>query len=201
MVRSRGSRLLSEDCVNHSWLHRHDDQPTPGRSRVRGRIFRWSLEPAWKSWRLCPSRLSSDPLTMTVREGATALGNSRALAYELVARGEIPAIRLGHRIVVPTQRLKDLVLGRGCASGVLEDTTESSKIGERPPFATAPERRLCHTLEIKLRDFWIFLTDERSCGGNCDPRRAVIARNQDNEALGSSTTGDDGRSTPCAPAS
>jgi len=125
---------------------------------------------------------------MTVREGATALGNSRALAYELVARGEIPAIRLGHRIVVPTQRLKDLVLGRGCASGVLEDTTESSKIGERPPFATAPERRLCHTLEIKLRDFWIFLTDERSCGGNCDPRRAVIARNQDNEALGSSTT-------------
>ena len=48
-------------------------------------------------------------LTVTVSEAAALLGISRALAYELVAREEIPAIRLGHRIVVPTHRLLDLV--------------------------------------------------------------------------------------------
>jgi len=49
-------------------------------------------------------------LTVTVPEAAALLGISRALAYELVGRGELPAIRLGHRIVVPTQRLLDLVI-------------------------------------------------------------------------------------------
>jgi excisionase family DNA binding protein len=58
-----------------------------------------------------PAELASDRLTMTVSEAAAMLGISRALAYDLVARGEIPAIRLGHRIVVPTKRLRDLVLG------------------------------------------------------------------------------------------
>jgi excisionase family DNA binding protein len=48
-------------------------------------------------------------LTVTVPEAAALLGISRALAYELVAREEIPAIRLGHRIVVPTHRLLELV--------------------------------------------------------------------------------------------
>jgi excisionase family DNA binding protein len=48
-------------------------------------------------------------LTVTVPEAAALLGISRALAYELVAREEIPAIRLGYRIVVPTRRLLDLV--------------------------------------------------------------------------------------------
>jgi excisionase family DNA binding protein len=60
--------------------------------------------------------LRTDRLTMTVGEAAVLLGISRALAYELVARGEIPAIRLGHRIVVPTKRLQDLLLGGDDAS-------------------------------------------------------------------------------------
>lgn len=33
------------------------------------------------------------------------LSISRALAYELIARGEIPSVRLGHRIVVPRAAL------------------------------------------------------------------------------------------------
>jgi excisionase family DNA binding protein len=53
----------------------------------------------------------SDRLTMTVSEAAAVLGISRALTYELVARGEIPAIRLGRRIVVPTKHLQELVFG------------------------------------------------------------------------------------------
>ena len=40
-------------------------------------------------------------LTLTVAEAAGLLGISSDLAYELVARRELPALRLGRRIVVP----------------------------------------------------------------------------------------------------
>jgi excisionase family DNA binding protein len=40
-------------------------------------------------------------LVLTVAEAGALLGVSRAFAYELVARGELPVIRLGRRIVVP----------------------------------------------------------------------------------------------------
>ena len=48
-------------------------------------------------------------LALSVPEAAELLGISRALAYELVARGEIPSIRLGWRIVVPRVALHALV--------------------------------------------------------------------------------------------
>jgi excisionase family DNA binding protein len=37
------------------------------------------------------------------------LGISRAFAYELVSRGDLPVIRLGRRIVVPKVALLELV--------------------------------------------------------------------------------------------
>ena len=40
-------------------------------------------------------------LALSVTEAAELLGISRALAYELVARGELPSVRLGRRVVVP----------------------------------------------------------------------------------------------------
>ena len=40
-------------------------------------------------------------LVLSVTEAADMLGISRGLAYELVARGELPSLRLGRRIVVP----------------------------------------------------------------------------------------------------
>jgi excisionase family DNA binding protein len=46
---------------------------------------------------------------LTVTEAAGLLGISRALAYQLVARGEIPAVHLGRRIVVPRQALDALL--------------------------------------------------------------------------------------------
>jgi excisionase family DNA binding protein len=52
-----------------------------------------------------------DRLTLTVDEAAQVLGISRALAYELVARGELPSLRLGRRIVVPRRAL-DLLLSQ-----------------------------------------------------------------------------------------
>jgi excisionase family DNA binding protein len=65
-------------------------------------------------------RLSSispklDAVVLTVTETAEILGISRAFAYELVARGELPAVKLGRRIVVPT-RVLDKLLDRGPGS-------------------------------------------------------------------------------------
>ncbi|MGH9123590.1 MAG: helix-turn-helix domain-containing protein [Acidimicrobiales bacterium] len=53
-------------------------------------------------------------LTFSVPEAAAMLGISRAHAYELVARRELPAVRLGRRLLVP-RRAVDQLLDR--ASG------------------------------------------------------------------------------------
>jgi excisionase family DNA binding protein len=51
----------------------------------------------------------SDRLVYTVTEAAHLLGVSRAFAYELVAKGELPVVRLGRRILVPKLQLHALV--------------------------------------------------------------------------------------------
>jgi excisionase family DNA binding protein len=51
------------------------------------------------------------PLTLSVTEAAQLLGISRAFAYELVARGELPSLRLGRRVVVPRRALEELIEG------------------------------------------------------------------------------------------
>ena len=45
--------------------------------------------------------VSSERLVYSVGEAAELLGISRAFAYELLARGELPVIRLGRRRLVP----------------------------------------------------------------------------------------------------
>ena len=51
----------------------------------------------------------AQPLTITVERAGQLLGISRGLAYELVRRGDIPAIRLGRRLVVPTRIIDELL--------------------------------------------------------------------------------------------
>jgi excisionase family DNA binding protein len=53
----------------------------------------------------------ADRLTLTVEETAEMLGISRALAYEAVRRGEIPHIRIGRRILVPTIAIARVLQG------------------------------------------------------------------------------------------
>jgi excisionase family DNA binding protein len=50
-----------------------------------------------------------DRLVYTVAEAGELLGISRAFAYELVARGELPVICLGRRRLVPKVALLALV--------------------------------------------------------------------------------------------
>ena len=61
---------------------------------------------------LDPDRTESriDRLTLTVDEVAQMLGLSRSATYEAIARGEIPSLRFGRRIVV-TQRALHRMLG------------------------------------------------------------------------------------------
>ncbi len=51
----------------------------------------------------------TERLVLSVDDAAYLLNISRAFAYELVARGELPAIRLGRRIVIPRAALDELL--------------------------------------------------------------------------------------------
>ena len=47
--------------------------------------------------------------TLTVEEAAAILGIGRNSAYEAIRRGEIPALRLGRRLLVPRRALERLL--------------------------------------------------------------------------------------------
>jgi excisionase family DNA binding protein len=52
-------------------------------------------------------------LTVTVEEAAVMLGISRTTAYGCASRNEIPTVRLGRRVVVPTAALMAMLTGGG----------------------------------------------------------------------------------------
>jgi excisionase family DNA binding protein len=47
--------------------------------------------------------------TMSVSQAARILGISRTTAYECVRSGELPALKLGGRIVIPAQVIDELL--------------------------------------------------------------------------------------------
>jgi excisionase family DNA binding protein len=49
--------------------------------------------------------MRNERLTVSVEEAAEILGISRALAYSLVARQELPSLKLGRRVLVPRSAL------------------------------------------------------------------------------------------------
>ncbi|MDP8991538.1 MAG: excisionase family DNA-binding protein [Actinomycetota bacterium] len=72
-----------------------------------------------------------DRLTISVEEAAKLLGISRGLAYELVARGELPSLRLGRRRVVPIAALHALIAN--AVTNNSEDSDPPSDAPELPP--------------------------------------------------------------------
>lgn len=56
-----------------------------------------------------PANPDGERLVWTVEEAGRLLGISRAHAYDLVARGDLPSIRLGRRIVVPKHAIAQLI--------------------------------------------------------------------------------------------
>ncbi len=60
--------------------------------------------------------LANERLVLSVAEAGELLGLSRAFAYELVARGELPVVRFGRRIVVPKAALLELLGSASCST-------------------------------------------------------------------------------------
>ena len=54
-----------------------------------------------------------DKVVMTVEEAAKLLKISRPSAYQAVQRGQIPAIRIGRRILVPVAALETMLASAG----------------------------------------------------------------------------------------
>ena len=67
--------------------------------------------------------VAMDRWTVTVEEAAQMLGISRSSAYECVRRGELRALRLGRRLVVPRAALEEL-LGVSTAAASVSDNAE-----------------------------------------------------------------------------
>jgi excisionase family DNA binding protein len=70
--------------------------------------------------------------TLTVPEAGKLLGLSRPSAYEAAARGEIPTLRIGRRLLVPTASLLRML-------GIGESGPELARPGgeSRPPLVRA----------------------------------------------------------------
>lgn len=49
------------------------------------------------------------PVLMTIEQTAQLLGISRSAAYRAAAAGQIPTIRFGRRLFVPTARLLEML--------------------------------------------------------------------------------------------
>lgn len=60
------------------------------------------------------------PPTISVAKAAALLGISRNAAYQAIAAGQLPALRLGRRLLVPTARLAAM-LGVDAPGGVRRD--------------------------------------------------------------------------------
>jgi excisionase family DNA binding protein len=54
-----------------------------------------------------PKTVSAE--TISVEEAGKRLGVSRMCAYTAVKRGQIPSIRVGHRLVVPVAKLNEML--------------------------------------------------------------------------------------------
>lgn len=69
---------------------------------------------------------ADDRLTVSVDEAARLLGISRSFAYELCARRELPAVRLGRRLVIPRRALLELIEE---GTSVKSDNDEAAESG------------------------------------------------------------------------
>jgi excisionase family DNA binding protein len=82
-------------------------------------------------------RADGDPLVMSVAEAARLLGISKTLAYDLVARQELPSLRLGGRVRIPRRALERLTeIRRQSSPDVPQSPRKGS--GRRPERAPAP---------------------------------------------------------------
>ncbi len=56
--------------------------------------------------------MEAPPLAMSLNDAARWIGVSRSTIYRLVAKGEIPKIKIGRRTVVLSSHLTEFLLGQ-----------------------------------------------------------------------------------------
>lgn len=84
------------------------------------------------------SVIESLPPTISVERAGELLGVSRRAAYRAASRGQIPTLRVGRRLLVPTQRLLDL-LGMAAAGDETSPVSPRFVIEDiRPEGSTTP---------------------------------------------------------------
>ena len=83
-------------------------------------------------------RADIDPLVVSVAEAARMLGISKTLAYGLVARQELPSVRVGGRVRVPRRALERLAEGRREGARVLPTGDRSAAPRRHRPPRPAP---------------------------------------------------------------
>ena len=54
-------------------------------------------------------QLTDYPVTITVEEAGELVGMSRSAAYRAAARGQLPTVRLGRRLRVPTAKFLSML--------------------------------------------------------------------------------------------
>ncbi len=82
-------------------------------------------------------------LVYTVAEAAELLGIGRSTAYELVARGELPTVRIGRRLVVTRPALIELV-GVEPPSPHELDTVPDRRPDQPTPSSSPPPQQQPH---------------------------------------------------------
>ena len=112
---------------------------------------------------------SGDRLTLTVEEAAASLGISRASADEAVRRGEIPAIRIGRRILVPLAALERFWRLHCPPTSIRTtnrhgDSTHRSVVHESAPLFPPPQRRAHRRCRVVVDRATI--APERDVAGN-----------------------------------
>ena len=68
-----------------------------------------------------------EPLLLRVYEAAEAIGMGRSKAYELVASGVLPSVRVGRSLRVPAQAVRDFV-----EHLIAEQTSSDGAVSDRP---------------------------------------------------------------------
>ena len=53
--------------------------------------------------------MDTDTAVLTVTEAAEALRLSRSFTYKLIARGDLPSLRLGRRVLIPRTALQSFI--------------------------------------------------------------------------------------------
>ena len=90
------------------------------------------------------SVIESLPPTISVERAGELLGVSRRAAYRAATRGQIPTLRVGRRLLVPTQRLLDL-LGMGDTGDSIPPVSPRFVIEDiRPEGSTTPTVKAVH---------------------------------------------------------